>query len=53
MLAWEPFLMTMHWSGNIVPIDAITLLVLQSCHALKPAWMSQTAINTHARAKLA
>ena len=34
-------------------MEAMTLLVDQSCQALNPAWMSQTAINTQASAKLA
>jgi hypothetical protein len=53
ILTCEPLRITMHASGSIVPIDDMTLLVLQSCHALKAAWMSQTASNTQARAKLA
>jgi len=52
-LACEPLRITTHWSGSIIPMESITRLVDQSCHALKAAWMSQTAINTQASAKLA
>jgi hypothetical protein len=43
----------MHWSGSIVPMEAITLEEDQSCQALNAAWIAKTAISTHARAKFA
>ena len=45
--------MTIHWSGSIVPMEAMTLEDDQSCQALNPAWRANTVSRTHARAKLA
>jgi hypothetical protein len=50
---WTPSLTSMHSSGSIVLIDAMTRDDDQSCHRLKAAWMKKTMRRTIASARFA
>lgn len=52
-VTWAPSRSSRQSSGSMVVIDAMTLEDDQSCHALKAAWMKNTARRTMASARFA